>query len=240
MISSQTEQRLLRENQMAKRDSGKSPLERIFVWSHAEYSAGQPRLEWINPPKEWSEDLGIERAYLPAGPLFDVQEGSEYGTGFAPFAETPVFVVDRPIGSKPLFDITGQHRDVFLVSERAKDVLERIDPDAFVFADVETRLANGDAGPRHWLGDVVRKLEAFDLQNSEGARVTQVAPFARFAISPLYDKNLFRRDVIGDAHFFRLKNSASGIYCDEVAKAEIYSAPKLKGIHCAAVGGLDA
>lgn len=225
---------------MAKRDSGASRSDRIFVWANAEYSAGQPRLEWINPPRQWSEDLHIERPYLPAGPLFDAQDGSDYGTGFAPFAETPVFVVDRPLGAKPLFDITGRFRGVFLVSERAKDVLEKLDPDAFVFVDVETSLANGEQGPRHWLGDLVRKLDAFDLEKSEGARIDQVAPLMRFSISPRYDRNVFRRDVIGSAHFFRLKSSAAAIYCDDVARAALHAAPKLRGISCSHVGTLDA
>ena len=216
-----------------------SSADPIFVWYHSEYSARQPRLEWSNPPKQWVEDLGIERPYLPAGPLFDEQEGIESGTGFAPFEETPVFVVDRPIGAKPLFDITGRHRGVFLASERAKDVLESVDPKAFVFIDVETRLRDGTPGPRHWLGDLVRKLNAFDLERSEGARIDQVAPYTRFSINPLYDKNVFKRDVIGDAHFFRLRNSGSAIYCDSVARAALNSVPKLKGISCAPVGALD-
>lgn len=215
-----------------------SSSDRIFVWYGAEYSARQPRLEWTNPPTEWAEDLSIRRPYVPAGPLFDEREGSAYGTGFVPFEATPVFVVDRAISTKPLFDITDCHRGLCLVSERAKDVLDSVDPGAFAFVDVETRLANGAPGPRHWLGDLVRKLDAFDLERSDGARVAQSGPLTRFAISPLYDKNVFRRDVIGDAHFFRLRNSPGAIYCDEVARAAIHAVPKLKGLHCVPVGAM--
>lgn len=118
-------------------------------------------------------------------------------------------------------------------------MLERIDRDAFVFVDIETRLLNGTPGPRHWLGDLVRKIDALDLEKSEGARIDQVGPFTRLSISPRYDKNVFRRDVIGDAHFFMLRNSGSAIYCDSVARAALNSVPKLKGINCAPVGTLD-
>lgn len=212
----------------------------VYVWTHSELTTGQPRLEWVNVPKRWAEDLGRDLPYVPAGTLYDPDEGSDIGTGLPKFVEAPIFVVDRSIRSKPLFDISGGHRDLILVSERAKGVLERVDSEAFEFLEVETRLPTGERGPRYWLGDVVRKLDAFDLERSEGARVTQTAPYKCYVLGVYKEKNIFKRSAVGNAHFFRLLNCPGRIFCDAVARAAINEQPKLRGIACFPEGKFDA
>lgn len=226
---------------MAKRSEARKVAEhRVYVWTHTPYSIGQPRIEWSNCPKRWDESIERSLPHLIAGPLFDPSEGTDIGTGLPPLQEEPTFMVDRDLAGKPLFDVTGSLRDTFIVSARAKAIFEQLDPEAFVFTSGQTKLASGEPGPELWLADVTRRLDALDFDRSDAIRVSQTHPNFRFSLSAFAEKNVFRRDVIGNAHFFRLRNSPGGVYCDDRARKAINAVPKLRGVTCFPVGLFDA
>ncbi|CAD7717352.1 hypothetical protein LMG31884_25570 [Xanthomonas hydrangeae] len=79
--------------------------------------------------------------------------------GFPPLRETPLLTYDPSAGPKPR-DLEAGFSGYWLVSERLHDAMVAVDPKAFALADVDYRLADGTPGPRHYLCDVVRELDA--------------------------------------------------------------------------------
>ncbi len=66
--------------------------------------------------------------------------------GFPEYAATPVLRFDGKLGQDLKdMDWTG---DYWLLSDRAKTVLEQVDPDAFVFQACRVELRDGSDGPR--------------------------------------------------------------------------------------------
>lgn len=225
---------------MASRMTVESKHGSVFRIILAEPSDGQPRLDWVNGPEIWEPQLNRSLPHLPNGPVPDRGDcAGGIGSGLPTFAERPVFVFDRAIKSMPPFEIYEGRRDTLLVNERAKARLESVDPSAFAFAEVETRLSTGEMGPQYWICDAIRALDAFDVEASEGAQVTHFSP-RRFMISPYRENNVFKRSAIGGGHFFRLLHSPRGIYCDASARAAIYEQPKLRGVICDFVGAFHA
>lgn len=66
--------------------------------------------------------------------------------GFPPLRETPRLVYRERQGVPPQ-DLEGGLSGYWLVSERLRQIMEEIDPDAFVFADTDYRLEDGSKGP---------------------------------------------------------------------------------------------
>src|SRR5271155_4243786 len=89
--------------------------------------------------------------------------------GFPNYTETPRVLLNkkahRPI--RDLEDCSGY----WLISDRAKQLFESLDPDGFAFVKCEVRFTDGDPGPLLWLCDVVRVLDALDEQPSSGVGI---------------------------------------------------------------------
>lgn len=83
----------------------------------------------------------------------------------APLRETPRLVYRERQGVPPQ-DLEGGLSGYWLVSERLRQVMDEIDPDAFVFADTDYRFEDGSKGPTYFLCDVVRTLDALDEEAS--------------------------------------------------------------------------
>ncbi|MBL2545296.1 DUF1629 domain-containing protein, partial [Klebsiella pneumoniae] len=62
--------------------------------------------------------------------------------GFPPLRETPRLVYRERQGVPPQ-DLEGALSGYWLVSERLRQVMEEIDPNAFAFADTDYRLEDG-------------------------------------------------------------------------------------------------
>lgn len=86
--------------------------------------------------------------------------------GFPPLRETPRLVYRERQGVPPQ-DLEGGLSGYWLVSEHLRQVMEEIDPDAFVFADTDYRLEDGSKGLTYFLWDVVRTLDALDEEASQ-------------------------------------------------------------------------
>jgi hypothetical protein len=145
--------------------------------------------------------------------------------GFREYTEMPLFRFDTRLG-RAITDMEPIH-GFWLVSDRAKTVLERVDPDAFAFLECRVELRDGSEGPRYWLCDVVRVLDA--LSESESEITTEKNDrgekiYTRIGAEIL----LFKEDVVGPRHIFRMQYRESTVICDDTMK-DACKAAGLKG-----------
>ncbi|CAH2709803.1 DUF1629 domain-containing protein [Xanthomonas campestris pv. nigromaculans] len=141
--------------------------------------------------------------------------------GIPPLRQTPLLVYDPKKGKMPR-DLEGIYSGYWLVSERLKNVFEAVDPQGFEFAECEFRLPDGSVGPKHYLCDVVRVLDAVDEEASE----LKVEISDDFVNGKFYDlsggaKLAFDKGVIGSAHIFRFPYSGILVVCDSVLREAV-------------------
>lgn len=158
-----------------------------------------------------------------------------YGSKHLPdFVEPPRLVFDKKSGRPPhdLDPCAG----FWLVSDKTKAVFEAVDRDAFSFAACEIRVPQGGIweGPRYWLCEVARILDALDETRSRvktGIRNDEryLDNGKKFYDFSFNDHLVFREDVVGDAHAFRMPYCRSTSIGDQVLKDACKSAG-LKGI----------
>ncbi len=125
------------------------------------------------------------------------------GGGFPPLKETPLLVYTPSKGPPPL-DLEPGFSGYWLVSERLQQVMNAVDPNAFAFAEVDYRLADGSRGPRHYLCDVVQEIDALDEEASK-LFIDKSEPFVN---GKFYDLTggasvTFDRKRLGNAHVFK-------------------------------------
>lgn len=154
--------------------------------------------------------------------------------GFPPLRETPRLVYHPREGVLPQ-DLEGGMSGYWLVSERLREVMEAVDPDAFAFADADYRLADGSVGPTYFLCDVIRTVDALD----EEASHLNIEISDEFEAGKYYgltgDVRLaFKPEALDSAHVFRLAFHG-GVFCDRVFKdaveaAGILTARKTNGL----------
>lgn len=86
-----------------------------------------------------------------------------------------------------------------------KAVLERLDPEGVEFEKCVCRSKSESAAPVYWLCDVVRILDAVDEEKSR-VKIEYDPPDHRKRYNLLGGANLlFREEIVGSAHIFRLK-----------------------------------
>lgn len=118
----------------------------------------------------------------------------------------------------------------WLISDRAKAVFERLDPEAFVFVPCDVRTPQGIYdGPKYWLCDVARVLDALDESQSSlriGIRndVRYLDHGKKYYELFTGDKLVFRDAAIGNAHIFRMAFNDSAVICDQDFKDACTSA----------------
>lgn len=142
--------------------------------------------------------------------------------GFPALRETPLLVHDPAKGTMPR-DLESGLSGYWLVSARLKAAFERVDPTGFAFAPCDFRLADGTAGPEHFLCDVVREVDALDEAHSD----LQILVDDDYVNGKAYDlgggvRLIFRQEAIGDAHVFHTP-FAEYEFCDRVLRDEIVS-----------------
>jgi hypothetical protein len=106
-------------------------------------------------------------------------------------------------------------RGFWMISDRAKSVLESIDPAAFAFVNCEILLPDGLPGPLSWLCDVLPIIDALDETESDvgvnherdGRKVISLFGARRL---------IFKTERIGSAHIFRMAYRSNQVICDEV------------------------
>lgn len=145
--------------------------------------------------------------------------------GFPDYPEPPRFLFDKKLGRPPR-DV--EQFDVYwVVSDRMKTVLEAVDPDGVAFLKCEVLLRDGQKGPERWFFDVLRILDAVD-EHASTIKIKYVGTqkIYNLAESP---NVVFKEDVVGTAHIFRMTYMEPVIICDDELKNACKSAG-LKGI----------
>ncbi len=109
---------------------------------------------------------------------------------------------------------------IWIISEPLKQVFESVDPDAFVFTACDYTQADGSPGRQYYLCNVVRRLDALDV---EASRVKTrfdrnfITGEDEIFYSVLGGASLvFREARIGGAHVFRQTQMAIDPVCDRV------------------------
>jgi hypothetical protein len=134
--------------------------------------------------------------------------------GFPNYPEAPRVLFDKKLGRSPR-DLE-ECSDYWLISDRMKAVLEATDAEAFAFVKCEVRLRNGERGPAYWLCDVVRVLDAVDEAASR-LKIYDEAGDKTYSL--MGGANLvFKVDVVGPAHVFRMAHLEPAVICDQQLK----------------------
>ncbi|MGH8038887.1 MAG: DUF1629 domain-containing protein [Stenotrophomonas sp.] len=143
--------------------------------------------------------------------------------GFPPLRETPRLVYHPREGVLPQ-DLEGGMSGYWLVSERLRQVMEAVDPDAFVFADTDYRLADGSKGPTYYLCDVVRTLDALDEDASQlNIVISDDYEAGKYYLLTGDVRLAFKQQVLGSAHVFRVPFNG-GVFCDRRFKDAVEAA----------------
>jgi len=139
------------------------------------------------------------------------------GAAFRSFNEMPRLRQSQP--DLMVNDLDSSFGGYWLVSEPLKRVFESVDPEGFAFAECEFILHDGTVGPKHYLCDVVRTLDAVDETTSKirieldddfpGGKYYSEGSGARFA---------FKKDVVGSAHVFLTPYNSMMVFCDRTLR----------------------
>ncbi|MCC4598279.1 DUF1629 domain-containing protein [Xanthomonas campestris pv. phormiicola] len=144
------------------------------------------------------------------------------GGGFPPLRETPRLVYNPSKGPPPK-DLEPGFSGYWLVSERLHQVMVSVDPDAFAFAEVDYRLADGSKGARHFFCDVVQEIDAL---NEEASKLF-IDTTEDFVNGKFYDligaSVTFDRERLGSAHVFKTPYTLE-VFCDRVFKDAVAAA----------------
>lgn len=143
--------------------------------------------------------------------------------GFPSLSEVPRVVFDSSEGPVPR-DLEGGFSGYWLVSERLQRAMSAIDPEAFAFVECEVRLADGSAGPRRFLCDVVREVDALDEEASQ-LRIKVDDGYVRGKFYSLGGgaRLVFKRDALAGAHVFLTPFNPSA-FCDRTFRSAVQAA----------------
>nr|WP_282966329.1 DUF1629 domain-containing protein [Burkholderia vietnamiensis] len=138
--------------------------------------------------------------------------------GFGYFTEKPQFIYGKHEGHLPR-DLES-YGGYWLVSDKMRKVLEDVDAEGFAFAECAYTLPDGSAGPRYFLCDIVRTLDALDEQAStlrirfEKDHDTGEDINIRGLLSN--SKLVFDEEIVGSAHIFNqvCLATGTGAICD--------------------------
>ena len=147
----------------------------------------------------------------------------ERGQGFPPLAKTPLLEHDPNQGGMPR-DLESGISGCWLVSQRLKELFERIDGAGFSFVECNFRLADGTEGPKHYLCAIVRVLDCLDEDRSELSTIVS----DEFVNGKFYDvgggvRLVFDQARVGRAHVFHTPYT-SVAFCDQLLKGAIEDA----------------
>jgi len=147
--------------------------------------------------------------------------------GFPSYLEIPRVLLDAKLGRRER-DLEQCH-EYWLLSARLKTVFEAVEPAGFAFQRCETVLADGQAGPEHWLCDVLPMLDAVDEESST-VQVVQPPTGRRYYKFLSNTSLIFRPEIVADHHIFRLAYRPPEIICDDVLM-EACKAARMDGIY---------
>jgi hypothetical protein len=137
--------------------------------------------------------------------------------GFPDFPDTPRFLFDKRLGREPR-DLE-EYDAYWVVSQSMKQILETADSDGVAFLKCGVELPDGRPGPDRWLCDVLRVLDAVD---EEASSIKIKYEGTRKIYSLMGRPNvIFKDEVVGRAHLFRMAYLEAQIVCDEELRIAI-------------------
>ena len=105
-------------------------------------------------------------------------------------------------------------------------LLQRLDPEAFVFQKVEVDYGNfPQGGPDFWFFEIVRVLDCVDEEHSQIVYQDNLPGIKNYRA--LIDVRM-RSEIVGSAHAFRLKYAIGKLIVDDVIVAAL-NAEKIRG-----------
>lgn len=179
------------------KNDGNAPKPNDFFIINRDYSAPLHGVEFVNEGK-----------LRPAGQAYVRPDAG----GFPAFAELPIFRETLP--GHTLKDFNSSFEGYWLVSEGLKEVLESVDRDGLKFAPTRFLQADGSEGRKFYLCDVSRSLDAVDEDASDLRIITEGFPKGKFYRVAGGASLAFKREVVADAHIFRLEFNDALIVCD--------------------------
>lgn len=137
--------------------------------------------------------------------------------GFPPLVEAPRLIFDASKGPAPR-DLEGGFSGYWLVSDRLRQAMTSVDPDAFAFVRCETRDLDGSEGPPHFLCDVIRELDALDEKTS----ILRIKVSEDYVRGKFYSLGggaslVFKPEILKGAHVFLTPFNPSA-FCDRKFK----------------------
>lgn len=161
-------------------------------------SSNGPQIDWVNQPD------GVIKGpfHHPLG-LF---EHTGVGSGIPIEPEVPELHIKKIGRSKPISDFQPARGTRWYISQRAKELFERVDGSAFDFRLARTK-HDGSPGPDFYICDVIRFVDGLDTKKS------RVTPSASGSVTFFFDDNVFRASEIGAHLLFRLTFSPDRIMC---------------------------
>ena len=182
--------------------------------------------------KYWQLDVSFE---FPSAPLRIWMNEEKLRKGFPAdpllpfcglqFSEPPKIAFDRKKRRGRLLDADPIMLGIWLISDRLKLLLERIDPEAFVFMRAEVDYSNFDEpGPGFWFCHIARLLDCVDEEHSV-IRYQENITHKNYI--QLIDIKM-RPEAVGSAHAFRLTRAKLKQIVDDVFVRAIKK-EKIKG-----------
>lgn len=180
------------------------------------------------PPVEYSsgrEFLNQDEVCSGSGSQI-LRAPSRFQRGFRNYTIRPRFRVGKRFGRKP-YDVEP-YTDYWLVSDRAKQLFDRISETDFTYLAVDTEFDAGSEPTTYWLCDILPVVDAVDESRSavkywidrDGLKHHETRGRASLA---------FNENLVGAHSVFRMKTSFTTLICDERFKIEIKQS-KLTGL----------
>ncbi|MCK1475535.1 DUF1629 domain-containing protein [Bradyrhizobium sp. 197] len=173
-----------------------------------DYRPARPRLTWENAA-----------ALAPGTRVLAPPPGRR---GFPEYSEQPRFLFEKKRVRQPL-DIREFH-SFWLLSDPAKMVFQTVDHAGFAFAACDVSVSRGTYdGPRYWLCDATRVLDALDEEQSRLEIGIRDDPKYNDFGKKYYKfgsgaKLVFNKDAVGSAHVFRMAFCFRTVICDQALK----------------------
>ena len=127
---------------------------------------------------------------------------------------------------------------IWIVSEPLKQLLEKVDPEAFAFVTCDFSLADGSPGPQYYLGNVLRRIDALDEVSSR-VKIKIDHNYQTGKDEKLYSlvggaSLVFKQDAVGEAHIFRQHHMGAPPICDramfDALRAANFSGLRLRDV----------
>lgn len=209
------------------------PNRKRYYIADVDLATSRGDYDWMNWPdcKQPLQPGQIPKAVIiPAGKDMAGREVDHIRSwGVARFRETPRVKV--ALKNKPQ-DVYGNVNINFVISSRAKSLLERIDPEGFEFVECETTTRKSLTLDSYWIAGLKRVVTEFDEEKSNfrwgGAPEDQLISGKVRNIGQLYNI-YFMPDLPDDYHsFWMLQHSTFPIFDEAIVDA--WRAAKLRGL----------